>query len=67
MSNPKKQQHQGRVQAKDKPRDGLEPNSSRTSKSSGLSPCLDEEHDTSDICCMCQRQLMRAVVEVTEV
>jgi hypothetical protein len=28
---------------------------------------MDDEHDNSDICRMCQRQLMRATVKVTEV
>jgi hypothetical protein len=35
MLNPKKQQHQGRAQAKGKTRDGRDPNNSRTSRSSG--------------------------------
>jgi hypothetical protein len=28
---------------------------------------MDHEQDTSDICCMCQRQLMGVAVEVIEV
>jgi hypothetical protein len=28
---------------------------------------IDDEYDTSDIYCMCQRQLMGAVVKLTEV
>jgi hypothetical protein len=28
---------------------------------------MDDEHDTSDICRMCQKQLMKAAVKVTEI
>jgi hypothetical protein len=46
---------------------GRDPNSSRISKSSGWTPCPDEEYDTYDICRMCQRQLIGAAVEVIKV
>jgi hypothetical protein len=68
MLNTKKQQHhQGRASAKGKARDGREPNSSRISGSSRWNPCPDEENYISDICRMCQKQLMEAAMKVTEV
>jgi hypothetical protein len=48
-------------------RDGPEPDSLVTLKSSGRSPCPNDEHVTSDICRICQRQLMGAAMKVTEV
>jgi hypothetical protein len=64
--NPKKQQHQGRANVKGKARDGQKPNNWGTSGGSGRSSCLNDEQDTSDIYHICQRQLMEAAVELTE-